>query len=123
MRGLARASLFSSFCLRDVGQRLDADRPVSYCDHNSGYVVNAMNDEIVSLREAKAQLSELAERASNGIDVVIAKHGRPAARLTAARAARKRVDLAALRELTDSQPRQSENAGRAMRRLRDAARY
>ena len=41
-----------------------------------------MNDEIVSLREAKAQLSELAERAANGVDVVIAKHGRPTARLT-----------------------------------------
>jgi prevent-host-death family protein len=86
-------------------------------------VVSPMNDEIVSLREAKAQLSELTERAANGVDVVIAKHGRPAARLTAARSARKRVDLAALRNLTGAQPRQSESAGRAVRRLRDAARY
>lgn len=86
-------------------------------------MVNAMNDEMVSLREAKARLSELAVRAANGIDIVIAKHGRPAARLTAAHTARKRVDLAVLRELTDPQPRQPESAGRAVRRLRNAARY
>lgn len=82
-----------------------------------------MNDEIVSLRDAKAQLSELVERAASGVDIVIAKHGRPAARLTAALASRKRVDLAVLRELTDSQPRQPESAAKTVRRLRDAARY
>lgn len=86
-------------------------------------MVNAMNEEIVSLREAKAQLSELAERAAQGVDIVIAKHGRPAARLTAALTARKRVDLVALRELTASQPRQRESAGRAIRKIRDEARY
>jgi len=84
---------------------------------------SVMNDEIVSLRKAKAQLSELAERAASGVDTVIAKHGRPAARLTAALASRKRVDLATLRELTDSQQRQPESAAKAVRRLRDATRY
>ncbi|MGH8112869.1 MAG: type II toxin-antitoxin system Phd/YefM family antitoxin [Rhodanobacteraceae bacterium] len=38
-----------------------------------------MHDETVSMREAKARLSELAERAADGADIVIAKHGRPTA--------------------------------------------
>lgn len=79
--------------------------------------------EVVSLRDAKARLSELAERAAGGVDVVIAKHGRPTARLTAARAERKRVDAALLCALTDAMPRQREGAGRALRRMRAAARY
>lgn len=82
-----------------------------------------MSEEIISLRDAKAHLSELAERAASGVDVVISKHGRPAARLTAAHAKRKRVSLATLQELTTGTPLQSEGAGRALRRLRDSARY
>lgn len=82
-----------------------------------------MSEEIIPLREAKAHLSELAERAANGIDVVIAKHGRPAARLTAAYGKRKRVDLSLLQELTSGTPLQPEGAGHALRRLRDSARY
>lgn len=82
-----------------------------------------MNEETISLRDAKAQLSELAERAANGVDIVIAKHGRPTARLTAAREKRKRVDLARLQALVKAMPKQSESAGRALRRLREDARY
>lgn len=82
-----------------------------------------MNEETISLREAKARLSELAERAHAGVDIVIAKHGRPTARLTSARGNRKRVDLARLQELVKTMPRQRETAGRALRRMRDASRY
>lgn len=83
-----------------------------------------MPTELVSMRDAKAQLSELAERAASGVDVVIAKHGRPTARLTAvASRDRKPVDLQALQALTEGVPRQRETAGRALRRLRDSARY
>lgn len=82
-----------------------------------------MNARTVSLKEAKARLSELAERAASGTDLVIAKHGHPVARLTAARRVRKRVDLKSLRALTNSLARQPESAGRALRRLRDQARY
>lgn len=77
----------------------------------------------VSLREAKAKLSELAERVADGGDIVISKHGKPAARLTAVRRARKPVDLAKLQALVRNTPRQPEGAGRALQRLRDQTRY
>lgn len=82
-----------------------------------------MSEGMVSLRDAKAKLSELADRAAGGEDVVIAKHGRPTARLTAARGKRKRLDLALLQSLTNSMPRQAQSAGKALRQLRDQARY
>lgn len=82
-----------------------------------------MGEEIISLRDAKARLSELAERAARGVDVVIAKHGRPAARLTAAHHKRKRVELASLQALVKAMPKQREGAGRALRRLREDTRY
>lgn len=82
-----------------------------------------MSEQTVSLRNAKARLSELAERAAAGNDIVIVKHGRPAARLTAAPRQRKPVDLDRLRALVRDTPRQPEGAARALRRLRGAARY
>lgn len=82
-----------------------------------------MSNEMISLRDAKAKLSELADLAAEGVDVVIAKHGRPTARLTAARRKRKPVDLALLQNLTNAMPRQPEGAAKALRRLRDQARY
>lgn len=82
-----------------------------------------MSDETVSLRDAKARLSELAQRAADGVDTVIAKHGRPTARLTAARGKRKRIDLHTLQELTCAIPQQPETAARVLRRLRDSERY
>jgi len=51
----------------------------------------------VSLYEAKTQLSHLVDRASRGDEVVITRHGRPVARLVAARANRTRRKLGALR--------------------------
>lgn len=86
-------------------------------------MVLAVNEETISLRDAKARLSELAELAASGVDVVIAKHGRPTARLTAARGKRKRVDLARLQALVRAMPKQPEGAGETLRRLREAARY
>ncbi|HJR13680.1 MAG TPA: type II toxin-antitoxin system prevent-host-death family antitoxin [Rhodanobacteraceae bacterium] len=82
-----------------------------------------MSNEMISLRDAKAKLSELADLAAEGVDVVIAKHGRPTARLTAARRKHKPVDLALLQNLTNAMPRQPEGAGNALRRLRGQARY
>ncbi|MHB8532936.1 MAG: type II toxin-antitoxin system Phd/YefM family antitoxin [Solirubrobacteraceae bacterium] len=38
-----------------------------------------------NMHEAKTQLSRLAERAANGEEIVIARNGRPLARLTAVR--------------------------------------
>ncbi len=82
-----------------------------------------VNVPAIPLRDAKAHLSELAERAASGAEMEITKHGRPVARLVAARRARKPVDLARLQALTDTMPFQREGAGRALRRLRGQARY
>lgn len=40
-------------------------------------------DQVVNLYDAKTHLSSLVERAANGEDIVIAKAGRPLARLVA----------------------------------------
>lgn len=63
-----------------------------------------MGPETVSLRDARVRLGELTELAAAGTDVVITRRGRPTARLTAARAPRKPVDLSRLRALTDDMP-------------------
>ena len=39
----------------------------------------------ISLSQAKAQLTELVRRAENGEDVVLTRHGRPAAHIVAVR--------------------------------------
>ena len=51
----------------------------------------------VSLYEAKTRLSHLVDRASRGDEVVITRHGRPVARLVAAKVTRTRRKLGALR--------------------------
>lgn len=82
-----------------------------------------MTEHMISVREAKTHLSELAERAADGADIVIAKRGRPTARLVAARRIRKPIDLASLQALVKTMPKQPESAGRALRRLRGQTRY
>lgn len=82
-----------------------------------------MHKNTVSLRDAKAHLSALSERAAAGEESVITKRGRPVARLTAAVAPRKPVDLSRLQSLTHRIPHQSESAGQFMRDMRDQTRY
>jgi len=82
-----------------------------------------MSEISVSLADAKARLSELSALAEAGETVVITKRGRPVARLSPPSVVRRPVDLARLRRLTDGMPRQAEDAGEFMRRLRDDARY
>lgn len=82
-----------------------------------------MDDTIVSLSDAKARLSELADRAATGETVIITKRGKPVVRLSKPETAPVPVDLAELRRLTDGMPSQSEDAGRFIRRLRNEARY
>ena len=77
----------------------------------------------VSIAEAKAHLSDLVERAAQGDSVCITRRGKPVARLTAAKAPRKRIDPAALRELTRSMPKQKQSAGAFVRKMRDEDRY
>ena len=59
-----------------------------------------MKTSSVSMTDAKARLSELAERATSGEDVIITRRGRPIARLTKAFPERKPVELDVLKKLT-----------------------
>ena len=82
-----------------------------------------MERNTVSLANAKAHLSELADLAASGETVIITKRGKPVAQLSKLENPRRPVDLAALRELTSKMPSQEESAGEFMRRLRDDERY
>jgi prevent-host-death family protein len=77
----------------------------------------------VSLADAKAHLSELVERAADGEAVCITRRGKPVAQLTAVDTPRKRIDVAALRAMTDAMPVQRETARDFIRRMRDENRY
>ena len=77
----------------------------------------------VSIAEAKAHLSELVEQAAAGSTVRITRRGKPIAEIRAVETPRKPVDIAALRALRASMPKQKESAGRFIRRMRDEDRY
>ena len=77
----------------------------------------------VSLADAKAHLSELVERAAAGEPVCITRRGKDVARVTAADAPRKPIDVAALRVMTEAMPVQPETARNFIRRMRDEDRY
>lgn len=77
----------------------------------------------VSLAEAKAHLSELVERAAAGNVVCITRRGKPVAQITAISTRRKRIDVAALKAMTDAMPHQRETARKFVRRMRDEDRY
>jgi prevent-host-death family protein len=79
--------------------------------------------QTISLAEAKARLSELVERASQGESISITRRGKPVARLMPAEAPGKPFDIEALRELRRLSPPQKESAGEFMRRMRDEERY
>jgi prevent-host-death family protein len=77
----------------------------------------------INLADAKAHLSELVERAAAGDTVRIMRRGKPVAQITAVQTPRKRIDLSALRAMTDMMPMQRESARAVVRRLRDEERY
>lgn len=77
----------------------------------------------VNLADAKAHLSELVERASTGEAVCITRRGKAVARIIAVDAPRKRIEVAALRTITDAMPSQPETARDFIRRMRDEDRY
>ncbi len=77
----------------------------------------------VNLADAKAHLSKLVERAAAGDTVRITRRGKPVAQITAVQTPRKRIDLSALRAMTDRMPAQRESARDLVRRLRDEDRY
>lgn len=59
----------------------------------------------VSLAEAKAKLSALVEQVLDGEEVEITRRGRPVVRLVASEKPRPRIDVDAMRRLTESQRR------------------
>jgi prevent-host-death family protein len=77
----------------------------------------------VNLADAKAHLSKLVEEAAAGNPVCITRRGKPVAQIIAADLPRKRIDIAALRAMTDAMSMQSEGARDFIRRIRDEDRY
>ncbi len=82
-----------------------------------------MSDRTVSLAQAKAHLSELAELAATGEEVVITKRGRPVVRLSPPTVPRRAVDVRMLRELTARLPEQAAPAAEFLQQVRDDSRY
>jgi prevent-host-death family protein len=77
----------------------------------------------VNLADAKAHLSELVDRAEAGETVEIVRRGKPAARLSPPATPKTKVNVAALRALASRLPRQRTTAAKAVRSLRQSARY
>ena len=73
----------------------------------------------IPLSEAKARLSELADRAGAGETVTITRRGKPPVQLTAVGAPRKPIDIEALRRVRALGAYQEEGAGEFLSRLRD----
>jgi prevent-host-death family protein len=73
----------------------------------------------VNLADAKAHLSKLVEWAAAGDTVRITRRGKPVAQITVVQTPRKRIDLSALRALTDMMPVQRVSARDLVRRLRE----
>ncbi|OOC49818.1 type II toxin-antitoxin system Phd/YefM family antitoxin [Thioalkalivibrio versutus] len=80
-----------------------------------------MSEPTVSLANAKAHLSELAERAAAGESILITKRGKAVVRLSSATATKKPIDTNALRAVTDTQSSSVDET--FIRRIRDDARY
>ena len=70
-----------------------------------------MEGKTVSWSNAKAHLSELTELAAMGETVLIAKRGKPVARVLRPEPPRDPVNLATLRHLTASMTAQTDDAG------------
>ena len=74
----------------------------------------------VNLATAKAQLSELIDRAESGEEVVITRHGRPVARVVPATPVKQPVPLERLAELRESLPPwEGQSSAKLLRELRD----
>lgn len=84
-----------------------------------------MPDLTINLAQAKARLSELAERAQAGESVVITRRGKAVVRLIGMQAEREAIDPSVLRALTSQQPTPTQDVdSQAMiRSLRDDTRY
>ena len=77
----------------------------------------------ISLADAKAQLSDLVERAMRGEDVRITRRGKPVARIVPIERELKPIDFAALKAFTDSMRGPDAPGESIVRAMRDDARY
>ena len=77
----------------------------------------------ITLADAKAHLSELVDRVEAGDSIDITRRGKRVARLSAASAPRKRIDVVLLQTLTSAMPRQEQDAADLVRGMRDGDRY
>ena len=79
--------------------------------------------ETVSLAEAKAQLSKLVDRVESGEEIVITRHGRPVARVTAVEQPKKPIDFEGLAETRKKLPPWKGSSAKLLRKMRDEERY
>ena len=77
----------------------------------------------VSLVEAKTQLSKLIDKAESGETVVITRHGKPVANLTAAARPKQPIDVKALEEFRARMPKLRKPSAELIREMRDDERY
>jgi prevent-host-death family protein len=75
------------------------------------------------LADAKARLSELLARVTEGETVQITKRGKPVAQLSPIQQPKKPIDIELLRSVSRGSKFQNESAGDFIRRMRDDARY
>lgn len=75
--------------------------------------------DVISLTEGKAHFGALVDRVEAGGSVVITRHGKPVALLTAPTRTRKPIDVERLRALTDTMPLASQSAEDLVRSMRD----
>ncbi|MBV9570113.1 MAG: type II toxin-antitoxin system prevent-host-death family antitoxin [Alphaproteobacteria bacterium] len=78
--------------------------------------------ETVSLANAKAQLSKLIDRVETGEEVVITRHGRPVARVTAVEQPKRPIDFDALARIRKSNPPLRKSSAKLLREMRDEER-
>lgn len=85
---------------------------------------------VIKIDDIKDQVEELVSRAEAGETILIEKDGKTVARIegvvgseAAQDGPRRKIDMTALRELTQSQPFQTESAADFIRRMRDEDRY
>ena len=77
----------------------------------------------VSITEAKARLSEIIAQVEAGESIQITRRGKPVAVISPVTAKRRPIDIEALRNLTESMPKQDVSAGEFIRRMPDTDRY
>ena len=77
----------------------------------------------ISLADAKAQLSDLVERAMRGEDVRTTRRGKPVARIVGIEPTKKPIDFAALRAHLEELRKSSAPTESVVRAMRDDARY